>query len=385
MNTKYHSHLSTAKKIIESYNGIEPLVFTLKKYFSKNKKHGSKDRKIIQSLCYSYYRTAHALYNYSTEEKIIWSRFITVNIHDEFLMAVRPELSEKILLPYAEKLKMAGTDFDAIFPFADELSNAIDKEKFVYSFLKQPNLFLRIRPGKKDEVLRKLKSIPVENRVESDCIELPNTFKVSEVFDLDKEVVVQDASSQQTLGFLKTIKLNEKVKAWDCCAASGGKSILLYDSLDGNVEITASDIRESILKNYKDRLQVAKLPFAKTFSADLTEGLPKQINSKFDIIICDVPCTGSGTWARTPEQLYFFSTNKIEEYAQRQMLIVQTAFRALKKDGLFFYITCSVFQKENEAVVESLAKLMGAKIINMHYIQGAQSLADTLFVAIMKI
>jgi 16S rRNA (cytosine967-C5)-methyltransferase len=53
--------------------------------------------------------------------------------------------------------------------------------------------------------------------------------------------------------------------------------------------------------------------------------------SNFELIICDAPCTGSGTWSRTPEQLYFFDEKKIEQYALLQKKIVSTIIPRLKE------------------------------------------------------
>ena len=70
------------------------------------------------------------------------------------------------------------------------------------------------------------------------------------------------------------------------------------------------------------------------------------------MIIADVPCTGSGTWGRTPEQLYYFEDRKIEEYASLQKQIVTNVISHLAPGGYFLYITCSVFKKENEEAID---------------------------------
>lgn len=67
----YHHYLATALNIIAVYNGDKPLEFHLKKYYSLNKKHGSKDRKVISDICYSYFRAAQAFGKGLNEENII--------------------------------------------------------------------------------------------------------------------------------------------------------------------------------------------------------------------------------------------------------------------------------------------------------------------------
>lgn len=385
MNGRYHNYLATAKKIIDTYSGEEPFTFTLKKYFAGHKKHGSRDRKIIQALCYAYFRVAHALKSVPAEEKIVVARFLTYHEEDGLIQALRPDLSNKITLPPKEKFNIIGISIDELFPFINELSPSIDVGGFIASFLWQPKLFLRIRPQAKASVLKKL-SVHIPNaEVDENCISLPNTFKAKDIFELDREVVVQDASSQKTLDDVQLLTPEKPQLAWDCCAASGGKSILLFDILKGNVQITATDIRQTILKNYSDRLAKAGIPVSQKLVADLSKGLPKAIlQSYFDIIICDAPCTGSGTWTRTPEQLHFFAPAHIEKYASAQLQIAQTAILALKPGGLFFYITCSVFKRENEAIVEQLIENRGLKVLNIQYIQGAAINADSMFVAVLQ-
>ena len=62
---RFQSYFNTAIKIIQLYDGAIPLSHFLKQYFSENKKHGSKDRKIITHACYNFYRLGFALKNVS--------------------------------------------------------------------------------------------------------------------------------------------------------------------------------------------------------------------------------------------------------------------------------------------------------------------------------
>jgi 16S rRNA (cytosine967-C5)-methyltransferase len=198
---------------------------------------------------------------------------------------------------------------------------------------------------------------------------------------------LQDLNSQKVFSGVRFDKYlteaGDVPEAWDCCAASGGKSLLLYDKLNKRLKLTVSDIRSSILANLKARLQEAGVPLYKTFIADITVATPTG-TQKFDIIICDAPCTGSGTWSRTPEQLAYFKRESIAAYSQKQQKIAANASGLLARNGLFFYITCSVFKKENEEVVSYLQENCGLELINMQYLEGYQMQADTMFVAVFK-
>jgi len=192
-------------------------------------------------------------------------------------------------------------------------------------------------------------------------IRLQNNFKADKYFELDKEVVVQDYNSQQIAGFIP-VRRGQPDRVWDCCAGSGGKSIMAYD-LNSNIDLVVSDIRESILVNLKKRFESARVKKYKSLLLDLSNGNTRQsiINNQQSIIIADVPCTGSGTWSRTPEQLFYFNERKIEEYAALQKKIISNIVPNLKPGGILLYITCSVFKKENEAMVTWLKEKLSKK------------------------
>jgi 16S rRNA (cytosine967-C5)-methyltransferase len=105
-------------------------------------------------------------------------------------------------------------------------------------------------------------------------------------------------------------------------------------------------------------------------------------DQKFDIIIADLPCSGSGTWARTPEQMYFFKQEKIEYYSSLQKRIVSNLYPYLEKGGLLVYITCSVFKNENEEVVDFiLENFDNLRMAKMEILKGYHLKADTMFAA----
>src|SRR5690606_17775454 len=102
----------------------------------------------------------------------------------------------------------------------------------------------------------------------------------------------------------------------------------------------------------------------------------------FDGILLDVPCTGSGTWGRTPEALvHFKGAEEIKRFAQLQRSIVRHALPYLKPEGHLIYITCSVYFLENEGTIDYLVNHLGLRLQSMKYVTGYANRADTLFVA----
>jgi len=379
-----HSYLNTAKKIIQSYDGTVPLAAWLKQFFRTDKKFGSKDRKEISQACYCFYRLGRALQSIDMEEKILTGLFLCSFSSNKILEELKPEWNGQLDLPLSEKLKhlSAQEEVKNIFPFSDEVSDEIDLSTFNQSFLVQPDLFLRIRPGKNEKVLRQLQAAGAEFGLDDDCIRLSNQAKVDEIVNIDEDAVVQDYNSQKTLEPFRTSIADSRlpIAVWDCCAASGGKSILFHDHFP-NAHLTVSDVRESILINLQKRFSRAGIKNYNRFVADLSAP-DFEISRKFDLVLCDAPCSGSGTWSRTPEQLHFFKQERIAYYAQLQKKIVSNAVRALKKNGQLLYITCSVFKKENEEVAAFIQQNLSLGLQSMRYLKGYAIKADSLFAAL---
>lgn len=113
-----------------------------------------------------------------------------------------------------------------------------------------------------------------------------------------------------------------------------------------DIQLTVSDVRESILQNLYRRFQKAGIKNYEALLSDLSATNCRLPGKSFQMIIADLPCTGSGTWARTPEQLYFFKPDKIAYYSDLQKKILSNVVPTLQKGGHLVYITCSVFKKK---------------------------------------
>jgi 16S rRNA (cytosine967-C5)-methyltransferase len=381
-----YSHLNTVKKIVESYDGSMPFASWLKQFFKQDKKFGSKDRKQIAHACYCYYRLGGSFSEIAFEERVLTGLYLCSNSPNRILEELKSEWNDSIGQPIDKKLEnlSASDEIEKVFLFNDQLSTQIDFVEFNKSVLTQPHLFLRIRPGKQTKAIKQLEEAGIKfNLFNNDCIQLDNQSKIDEVLNIDGDVVVQDYSSQRTIEVVSDYyKEGSKLSVWDCCAASGGKSILVHDHYPA-ARLTVSDVRESILINLRNRFKRAGIRGYESFVTDLSvENFSR--DKQYDLVLCDAPCSGSGTWSRTPEQLYFFKREKIDEYAELQKKIVNSASRALKQGGYLLYITCSVFSKENEEVVEFIQSNLSLRLSSMQYLKGYERKADTLFVALFS-
>ncbi|MFL5788433.1 MAG: Fmu (Sun) domain-containing protein [Flavisolibacter sp.] len=381
-----HSYLNTAKLILENYDGSIPLSPWLKNFYSSNKKYGSKDRKIISELCFSYFRKGGLFQSWTIEEQLLTGLFLTSTSQNIIINELRPEWVDLLNIEVKEKLSIVCPDcsINSVLPFNNKLSKEIEVEKFNESFLIQPDVFIRIRPGKYEDVIRQLNNAPgLFKEITSSCIRLPNSSSIDKLISIDEDAVIQDLNSQKVFNSTKSIIDNNKsLKVWDTCAASGGKSILFKD-LYPKAQLTVSDVRRTILINLQNRFRRAHIDSYHSFEADLT--LENNLPAKdFDFIICDVPCSGSGTWSRSPEQVTYFNDQKLDHYNRLQRSIALNSSKKLNKDGNFLYITCSVFASENEEMVNYLINNTSLQLISFNYYKGYKEKADTLFTALFK-
>jgi 16S rRNA (cytosine967-C5)-methyltransferase len=233
-------------------------------------------------------------------------------------------------------------------------------------------------------VVAALQAAAIEyTEVNEDCIAFSNTTSLQNVLALNKEAVIQDLNSQALAKLLSHVPTNMEtpIQVWDACAASGGKTILMFDTMQ-NIRMHVSDVRESILFNADKRLQEAGIRPASVQVIDLTH--PFEIKKPFDFVFADLPCSGSGTWGRTPEQIAFFKKENLNSYTELQSKIIENILPTVKLEGHLLIATCSVYAAENEAHVEAILAQGQFELIEQRYFKGYTQQADTLFGAILK-
>ncbi|MGZ5247832.1 MAG: methyltransferase domain-containing protein, partial [Flavitalea sp.] len=150
-----------------------------------------------------------------------------------------------------------------------------------------------------------------------------------------------------------------------------------------NSELTVTDKRSNILHNLVKRFAVAELRNYKSMVTDLSLPKPHKPAGSFDLVIADVPCSGSGTWGRNPENLFYFKEEKIGEYQSLQRSILSNLFDSVKQRGYLLYITCSVFKKENEYNVDHVTN-NGFYLVRSGIINGASENADYMYAALLR-
>lgn len=373
------------EEIIQAYKGPSPLAIFLKNYFKRQPRLGSRDRKAITEACYLYYRAASF---YPTDNSPL-----TVIAKGMQWSGAKNSFLKKILDTELSKEDEFCTPDFTLASKGMALSEGISEKEWLASLWQQPDLFLRLIEHK-DKSLAILKNKGIRFRLmpepemdNSLTLALPNGSKIDQLLS-PQDYIIQDYASQMAAN--KATSYREKAgtetqQVWDVCAGAGGKS-LYWKSRFPQDFIFATDIRKSILYNLKKRFQLYGFQGLKTEVMDVS--LPKKtehITPLFPFILCDVPCSGSGTWSRTPEQFYFFQEDTSFTFPTLQLQIALAASRKLLKGGMMAYITCSVFEEENERVVQKLLTQNNQlRLIQMQIVNGIAQKADCLFIAILQ-
>jgi len=142
-------------------------------------------------------------------------------------------------------------------------------------------------------------------------------------------------------------------RVWDCCAAPGGKTLVLAARC-GGAELLATDVSAKRMAQMQARLRrFSYSSGVKTEVADAAR-LPPEAG-EFDLILCDVPCSGTGTLGRNPEIRARLKPEELARQAQRQREILAAALQRLAPGGRLVYSTCSLEPEENEQVVAAVA------------------------------
>ena len=152
---------------------------------------------------------------------------------------------------------------------------------------------------------------------------------------------LQDASSQAAM---EALVLSPGARVLDYCAGGGGKTLALAARLDG--DWFAHDISARRMSDLPARAARAGVGVRICETSELPALGP------FDAVLCDVPCSGSGTWRRGPQAKWTLTRDDLAGLSDVQLEILAQASRLVAPGGLLIYCTCSVFIEENEHVVE---------------------------------
>lgn len=158
-------------------------------------------------------------------------------------------------------------------------------------------------------------------------------------------VSVQDAGAQWAAPLLDVAS---GMRVLDACSAPGGKTCHLLETCD--VELVSLDVETDRLKRVNENLQRLDLQASViTGNATAADWFDGQL---FDRILADVPCSASGIVRRHVDMKWLRRPQDLATFAYTQQQILSNLWQMLAKGGKLLYVTCSVFQQENEMQIQ---------------------------------
>jgi 16S rRNA (cytosine967-C5)-methyltransferase len=165
-------------------------------------------------------------------------------------------------------------------------------------------------------------------------------------------VEIQDEGSQM---IAHVCGAKRGMQVLDFCAGGGGKTLALAAAMERKGRIVAMDMDERRLQKGKERFrkaQVADIVEVRPLSDERHRKWLRRQKETFDIVLLDVPCTGTGTWRRNPDKRWKLFGPNLEELTKTQSEIMDRVASCVKPGGKLVYATCSLLPAENENQVE---------------------------------
>ena len=351
-----------------------PFDIVMSKYFKNNKWIGSNDRRVIAEFSYEIFRNFEKLKFITQKITNNFGRFFVL-AHMRFNRKFSEKQVEEIFSgrKYApEKLSEFERKFLSTNPknlpdyaqlnypeWLDPYLRKIFDEKRLENEMKALNgkacVNLRVNSliATKDQAKELLKEFKIEDTEysENGLRILNGRISRSHPAIRDGIVEIQDEGSQ-LIAELCGVRPGDTVV--DYCAGAGGKTLALAAYMENKGRIFAMDKYPERLENAKKRFRRANVN--NVFCQEINGKWLKRHKESADVVLVDVPCSGTGTWRRNPDMRAKFCENDLKELLEVQAEILRTAQNLVKPGGRLIYSTCSILKEEDEDQIEKFLK-----------------------------
>lgn len=380
--------------VIEAYsefahNSAIPADAVLRRFFINRKYLGSKDRRVIAT---AYFGT---IKNYLRLEAIAQDAFKSEVHKPELIIAAyfilfeseKPEEMRRYLMELTndfaadyprqtfeamadrsrEESRLAKLSPDErlsvlhSFPswFVKEIENEYDAdsiEPLLNALNAEAPTVLRVNTTmiSRDELRKGLIEEGIETELSSVSEDALLLHKRINVWDLPSfkngAFEIQDEASQLVAPFADIH--SNRIKILDACAGAGGKTLHLSSLLVNQGEIFATDVDGRKLEELKKRVVRSNAQNIRIVAPDKYDSVLKNKSEFFDIVLLDVPCTGTGTLRRNPSIKWNLTEETLSELVEKQRSILEANIHFIKHGGTLLYATCSLLKKEGEDQIE---------------------------------
>lgn len=238
--------------------------------------------------------------------------------------------------------------------FGDHLSEEMA------AFLNQATLDLRVNTlcSNRDFVLKELNDAGIKAK-ETSCaplgLRVEGRVPIAQTAAFKEgRIEIQDEGSQLVVHLMD---LNPGQTVLDLCAGAGGKTLAIAAQLENKGKIIATDTADWRLKRTKERLKRAGVHNVEIRPiSGIQDKWFKRQQERFDRVLIDAPCSGTGTWRRNPDQKWNLKPKDLEELPALQLQLLKGAAQLVKPGGELIYATCSLLCEENEDVIGAFLK-----------------------------
>lgn len=335
--------------------------------FKQNRSFGSKTRRLIANSVFSYFRwrgwvlgdsapdyarsmaLAHALDASELDPLIVyWSE--QQNSPGFALSPVGPlALADKahqlasmagLSQPPADDVLVPAWSLD-LLATPPGLDLQAYRRRVLESIQTRPSLWLRFTGNNREAGLRELRTLgyAVDAHPALPCA--ATTLRaISREHSGHRQTAtfeIQDLSSQ-CVGLIANPQPGEKW--WDVCAGSGGKTLHLADLLQGQGHVCATEIRANSLRELQRR--AGRAGVTHTIDAINTDGLNHAPDPLVDGALVDAPCSGMGTWSRSPDARWRMPRQRVGELAALQAELLAHTARYVRPGGVLVYAVCTL-------------------------------------------
>ncbi len=132
----------------------------------------------------------------------------------------------------------------------------------------------------------------------------------------------------------------------DLCAGGGGKTLAMAAVMENSGQLYAYDADRNRLKPIFERIKRAGVRNVQVLRGG-DEAALDDLGQRFDVVLVDAPCTGTGTWRRRPDAKWRLRPDALAQRVKEQKDVLARAVKHVRPGGRFVYVTCSLLPEEN--------------------------------------
>ena len=293
------------------------------------------------------------------DEAVKLSKKIAGNITGKFVNGILRNIernAKNLELKYKNETEKFCVENSCPKELFDILNKQYGKEKaqsIVVSFNQKSKNSIRYNPLKttKSDLIEKLGSAVSESEICEDSLIL-NKLNIDNSLFINGYYIIQDEASALVASSIG-LPVDKEYKILDTCAAPGGKSLHIASKYF-NSSLVSCDKYIHKLKLIEDNTAKLGISNIEIKEQDATIN-NSSFNDKFDIVICDVPCSGIGVIKNKPEIKYKITNSYVEEISKLQYQILDNSKKYVKNNGILMYSTCTIDKREN---IENINKFL---------------------------